>query len=696
MKFRPAFARLLAPAVLCWLAGPFVAAVVAPPTAMAHGAVVPVTPSQPGPPGGGSGGGQSGGNGPQSNGPSGPATSGPGPSGPTSVTPGGTGPKTGGGPGTSGPGGSTGAFNAQDALDWQLWWTFHRDEFIELKASLARNATPMTGDELLLGSTRVAQPPAERQIHELVVPALIRALDGERNQDVLSSSILALAKIGRSASPADAPAIEAALKPFLADSLQEVAETAALGLGLNATRGAAQLLVDLAQDSERGRASVGQSEVAYRTRAFACYGLGLLARDAENPDVRRFVALHLISIFEADKSATRDVRTAALLALSLIPLEPARSAEAPESGSADATLAWLLRVWNDRTISDLVRCYAAPSAARLASRGSRASADLWKSALCDALKPGALTQASMQQSAVIALGLLTDNDGDELDERARQTLATVSQDGESLAKRFAYLSLARAGSHDGAGEGTHENRAAVREFLLGELRGGSALRPWVALALGVHEALAIRAGHDASPEAHAALLKGLHERKSPNELGAWCIANALALQQEAREPLLEIVLDNSETPARSHAALALGLLRWDGAVIGLRKVLPDARYKPYLLRDIAISLGLLGSQEIVPELLRMLDDTASLASMSAVASGLGYVGDARAIDPLVAMVKKGDRPDRVRAFAAAALGGLCDRDPRPWNAEIACAANYWLTPATLFEPGGATGILDLL
>lgn len=683
--------------------------------AFAHGAQIPATPSGPAP--GGQGGGPGNGAGPAGpTGPAGPASTPATPSGPTTATPtgGSGGATTGGGPGAK-PGGSTGAFSAQDVMDWQLWWTFHRDEFVQLKTALARGvSSPSTGDEVLLGgSARGVELPDAKRIHETVVPALIGALQGERNQDVLSSCIVALAKIGRGGSSADAPAIEAAIRPFLSDPLQEVAETAALALGLNATQSSAQLLVDLALDDERGRALVGQSETPYRTRAFACYGLGLLGRDAVNPDVRRFVAHHLMRVFEVDHSSTRDVKTAVLLALSLVPLEVARTAPAAEgkgaaparagasaessSGSADAVLEWLLRVWNDRTESELVRGYAAPAAARIASNGSRAIVDAWKETLCAALRPGASPQAVMQQSAVMALGMLTDNDADALDEKSRQMLMQVARDGEALARRFAFIAIVRAGARDGAGENTDANRAAVRTFILEELRqGSSAVRPWVALAAGVGEALNARAGHEISPEVQAALLKGLKERKSPGEAGAWCLANALARQQDAREFLLETVLDNGESPARSHSALALGLLGWDGAVIPLRKVLPDSRYRPYLLRDTAIALGLLGSREAVNELLRMLGDTASLASMSAVASALGYIGDARALEPLVAMVRKGDRPDRVRAFAAAALGGVCDRDALPWNAEIAFSANYWVTPATLYEPGGATGILDLL
>jgi len=630
--------------------------------------------------------------------PTGPSTAGA-PSGPGG--PGGPNTPTGTSGGRGGKGASTPTFGPNEVVDWKLWWTFHRDEFLELEKHLAANRTPETDQEFVgTSGTRGPALPEQRRVQTEVVPALLRCLEGERNADVLTAVSIALAKIGRSAAPAQAAAITQALTPFLADPSQEVAETAALSLGLLGGSGALQLLVDVAADAPAARQRLGGGEIPYRTRAFATYGLGLFGQRAQNTDVRRFVVHHLRRLYEVDQGATRDVRTAALVALSLVPLAPgAQAAPASESAAVtlDAQLGWLLAIWNDRRESELLRAFAATSAALLAESATQVLQEPWEHALCEALKPGSRPTAVLEQSAALALGRLGDNDDEELDERIRRVLQRCVQDGDPLARRFALISLARVGARQGTGPRTVENLLAVRRFLLQELeRASSPMRPWLALALGVGEAQRLRAGYDVAGEVQKVLAKGLAAHDSPNEKGAWCLAAGLARCEAVRDALVAEARDDRDAETQPHAALGLGLLGWDGAVISLRKVLQDARYRPFVLRDTSIALGMLGSSEAVSGLIDMLRTTESLSVQSAIAEALGHVGDGRALDPLLALLRKADEPARVRAFAAAALGGVCDREPLPWNAPIAASVNYWVPPATLYEPVSGTGILDLL
>lgn len=658
--------------------------------ALAHGAVYrpPPTPSGPGnsaPLGPGT--------------PSGPGTAAP-PASPTGPSTAGT--PSGGGNGSGGQSGpSTGGFDSREAADWRLWWTFHRDEFIQLKSRLAANSSAVIDDGF--GTTRGARGselPDPRIVAEKVVPALLEALAGERNADVLTAALLALAKIGRTATPELAPKIDAAIRPFLADPVQEVAETAALALGVLAAPSSAQLMADIALDTPAGRTLVHQAETPYRTRAFACYGLGALGQHTKNPDVRRFAVHHLVRVFESDTSATRDVKTAALVGLSLVPLElatPANASVTTPMSSREAGLDWLLAVWNDKQESEHVRAFAATSAAKLGASAPAAAQAAWKLALCEVLRANSGRTAVLEQSAALALGMLGDNDDDELDVRVRQTLQRAARDADGLARRFALISLARIGARNGAGAHTSENQLALRKFLLEELEGASTpMRPWAALAVGVSEALRLEGGGEPAKDVQVLLEKGVVQRRGPLEAGAWCLAAALSRDASARDPILEFVLTDRDSESRPHAALALGLLGWDGAVISLRRVVQDSRFRPLVLRDASIALGLLGSSEAVTSLLAMLDDSPSLAVQSAVSSALGYVGDARAVTPLLAAVTKGGRPDSVRAFAISALGGMCDRDPLPWNASIASSVNYWVPTATLYDPATGTGILDLL
>ena len=59
------------------------------------------------------------------------------------------------------------------------------------------------------------------------------------------------------------------------------------------------------------------------------------------------------------------------------------------------------------------------------------------------------------------------------------------------------------------------------------------------------------------------------------------------------------------------------------------------------------------------------------------------------------MLGDGARTDRARAFAAAALGGVADRDRLPWNTSLKLGVNPSALPETLLDASGL-GILNLL
>jgi len=48
-----------------------------------------------------------------------------------------------------------------------------------------------------------------------------------------------------------------------------------------------------------------------------------------------------------------------------------------------------------------------------------------------------------------------------------------------------------------------------------------------------------------------------------------------------------------------------------------------------------------------------------------------------------------------RAFAAVALGSICDKRRLPWNSKFAADLTWWDTPPTLFDPTGSKGLVDL-
>ena len=72
----------------------------------------------------------------------------------------------------------------------------------------------------------------------------------------------------------------------------------------------------------------------------------------------------------------------------------------------------------------------------------------------------------------------------------------------------------------------------------------------------------------------------------------------------------------------------------------------------------------------------------------------GVAQNRERIDALIAASADEEVPKLGRAFVAAALGGVGDKDPLPWHLPLSVDANYSSPVDTLTN--GATGILDIL
>ena len=97
----------------------------------------------------------------------------------------------------------------------------------------------------------------------------------------------------------------------------------------------------------------------------------------------------------------------------------------------------------------------------------------------------------------------------------------------------------------------------------------------------------------------------------------------------------------------------------------------------------------------MPELIEMLQRASSLSAQASIAYGLGAIGDARSIDPLIEMLGDSEVTPRARAFAAVALGIVSDKELWPWNAKLSIGVNYRANTTTLTDGRGA-GILEIL
>ena len=616
--------------------------------------------------------------------------------------------------------------SSDPGMDWALWdhwWRFNKDPYLKLKSRVHGNGVLTGSDEFFLGQGDQLQAqdrlrPGQAQVRGLVVPALLAALERERSNEILTGALIALAKIGDGPERGADSSLATSFLPFLQSSSQEISETAAVSLGILASEASVPTLLCLMNDTREGRRLVGnRSEVPYRTRAFAAYGLGLVGTTSESNALRSEIASALIEVLNSPRFSTRDIKVAAMTALGLTAVDPAPDpallsarceSEAARAGCClQAQIAFLVDYLDPTqerkqraTRDDLVRAHAPTALARLLARVPEPRATELKTEVFASLRAlvGQHSRAPdlVQQGVAMTFGMIADADADEVDVAMRAELTRLVRDGDRQCRRYALLSLARAGSRLGSGELPSSGVEQARAELLEQLARGRTLKPWAALGLGLMGHALLEQHLALDPAASLALRQATIEMKRPADAGAYCLALGLRKDLEGSRILLEkLRFFLGSDSARGYAAVALGLLGERGAIAPLQELIAHSKYRPFLMRQASIGLGLLGDKELVPELVARLREAQGLASQAALSSALGMIGDSRSIDPLVGLLRDASVTDRARAFAAVALGIVCDKEALPWNSKLSSDSNYRANPVTLTDESGM-GILDIL
>jgi HEAT repeat protein len=587
-----------------------------------------------------------------------------------------------------------------------VWWSFNRDPYLQLKRAIHAAQTDTGDDDFFLGfGQRDAEPQGTRPdssvLRSEVVPELLSALAGSDNQDLVTGCLMALAKIGLEPLPSREPGVEATIRGYLSHNNQEISETATVALGILGDEESAPRLAALLQDDAEGRRLVGRPSVPYRTRAFAAYALGLVGNASSRPDVRSFVVFHLSNALENDRTATIDLATACVLSYGLVPLEvggswPKPGEDTPRANaSREAQLAWLLKWFSTVRGRDSVRVHAPVAMARLCMGAGEAPRYAIAQLLLTVTASFGKEKRDVQRAAVIALGRLGDDDADELDAAIRGKLRKLVTDKDAMSRDFARIALARVATRPGTGDEPGTALAPTRAWFLRDLASGkSTTRPWTALALGVFEFRQQGRGLSPSPAVLGALQTTLKGTKSPRDVGALCTALGLARDASASELLLERSTGGSDDTVKGRASVALGMARVEEAADPLRDLARGSVRKPVLIREVSTALALLGDREILTELIESLAGAKTLGSQSALAASIGRVGDARAVRPLLKLLRDQDVSVTTRAFAAAALGVVGDDEDLTWNSKLAVDLYYGLPPSTLTD--GGRGVLDLL
>ena len=672
------------------------------------------------PPGGGGGGG---GGGPTTPNPGGPSV--PGPGNPSTPLP--------GGPQVPGSGGSSapaqpptgGGMTAPDLTSWQFWWGFNKDPYLQLKARIHDDSAQTGSDDWFMGfgqheQARGSLRPSDETIREKIVPALVRALENESNNDIVTGAMIALAKIGDVRGEDGTSLFRELIQRRLGDSVQEIRETAAIALGILADRDSIPLLraIALADAVTVQSLGVDPADVDdYRTRAFATYGLGLVGHES-SAEERVLIVGYLRDLLRSrERFATPDIPVAAVISMGLVPVE---LAEVPPPANAEERAAWekarvsnpdpaasrrqqvqfLLNYLGDAKVHHLYKAHAPRAIGQLLES---ADPNLRSAAAEELLQfIGRHTQAAVElrQSVALAMGQIGRLGEAAIDQRIRAALIeTYDQEAHQQVRSFVLISLAQIAGRVGEGEGeTEAGLKQIRELLQRELaRGRSAAKPWAGLAIGVMERARADDGRSSHIEGLAALRTSLRLEKSPMIVGAYAIGAGIARDMEASDTVLAKLESLGVDETRGELAVALGLLGDRRAIDPIQEIVRDSKFRPGLLKEAAIALGLLGDKSIVQSLIAMLETAESLATQAAIASALGFIGDTHSVDPLIAMLEDRDErlTARARAFAAVALGIVADKELLPWNSKIGVDINYRANTVTLTGEGG-TGVLDIL
>ncbi|MBJ77550.1 MAG: hypothetical protein CMJ98_11140 [Planctomycetes bacterium] len=547
-----------------------------------------------------------------------------------------------------------------------------------------------------------------------MVPALKNALANERANDILDSSLIALAKIGDVAGT-DESEFEGIIKEFLKDGNQGVAETAAVALGILANDKSFEILFQLATDDPAARRFIGKTEVPVRSRAYACYGLGLLAYRTSNNELRQDIAETLVDLLASPHFSRRDIKVAAMTALGLTPLEsnPDAALEGEEEAgsnrkhvlSRERQLDFLLDYYNPAnerangtTRHWFVRSHAPNAMVRLLPGAAPEYREKVASLLIESVGRHSDENREIVMSATLALGQIgtAEDDGrDGLNNRIREELIRILKEGDPQSRRFAMISLGQSGGTPGEGENALAGGEVARKELLRQLsKGKTMLKPWAGLALGVMGRQLLDNNETMSESASKALRAAAADCKRPAEIGAYLIGIGIRRDIEGMDICMEKMDYFTTDESRGYCAVALGLIEDRSAIAPIQEIIRESKYKPDLLKQAAIALGLLGDKELVPDLIAMLETATGLATQAAISTALGAIGDSRSIDPLVELLGNQSVTDSARGFAAAALGIVCDKEELPWNTKISANINYRANTVTL--TGGGTGILDLL
>ena len=607
----------------------------------------------------------------------------------------------------------------EDLTSWEFWWGYNREVYLGLKNRIHQHGVTSGDDEFLLGHGQKSQhegslAPDPLLVTNRVVPALLAALESERQDDVLTGALIALARIGGRLDEDGRSEIRDACMSFLTSPSQEVRETSVLALGILGDEAAVPFLCGVLGDRTDARRRMSRTQIDTRTRAFAGYALALIGHASSDPEVRRTIVAETATILMQTHFPTADVKVASMIAFGLVPLDPGppldqpfRSTEVPTTRQEQIHFLWnyldpLQQRANQRSRKDVVLAHVPRAMARLLVADGidmpepEVLRELVARQLLEVIAPrGPYSSALIQQGAAMALGQIGTASDLKIDGEILQGLLDATTTGDQSVRRFAMISLAQAGSTPGPGGSPFARTADVRAHLERlHTRSKTNTRAWTVLALGVFGYHLDEAGVMPDLDVSLALRAAASKEGNPETIGAYAIALGLRKDPGAESVLLKQMerLEGRDTP-RGYCAVGLGLLQASSAADAILDLVESSKYRPELLKQASTGLALLRQKRTVPTLIGMLSTTEAMATQAALCGALGRIGDRDAVEPLLELLLDKREAALTRGFAAVALGVVCDPSPLPWSVELSRDLPYRASTATLV--GGGLGVLDI-
>ncbi|MGQ0552566.1 MAG: HEAT repeat domain-containing protein [Planctomycetota bacterium] len=418
---------------------------------------------------------------------------------------------------------------------------------------------------------------------------------------------------------------------LLLDSDLEVRRASLLALGLLTSGSSSWLLMNIADDSRKGRSLVSsQGSISTETRGTALLSASLRSHSSAGALLTRML----------DDREDLEAELLALVADS-----------AGLLGSPDSNRI-LVEIAFDRSLPQFVRSAATSALGRI---GDPSVTPALVSLLDMEIEP--------RRAAATALGYVAHPTAvREISRLARM----VNHDDDAPSRQFAAIALGRIG-------GSSASESLITAFE----QADDAMRPWLALALGMAER------GSAGSSAPEALMRSLPNESNPETIAAILIGLGLS-RSEASLGEITRYLEHRNVEVAGAAACALGFTGHPSAASELRRVLATSD-DSLMLQQAAMSLGILGDGQAIPTLIELIRTTRSPFVASYAALGIAFMGDSNAAGPLLSLIEKNGTSGIATTYAVVAIGQLFDSDRRPALSRLASGDNYMARSSTVDE-----------